>query len=135
MGSFTSPGIDTKQKGPPAFSVSSERHRQMWSEQNCLSFETSVDRIETPSIDSPALHRATTAPHNLTTSISIYHLNQSKAVTRCAGFSFAMIKRKCLASLSKQCNDIDNCCWGSSGDPGRICPFQQMGNTRTFYVF
>ena len=32
VGSFTSPGIDTRQKGPPAFSVSSERHRQMWGE-------------------------------------------------------------------------------------------------------
>ena len=33
VGSFTSPGIDTRQKGPPAFSVSSERHRQMWGEE------------------------------------------------------------------------------------------------------
>ena len=31
VGSFTS-HIDTRQKGPPAFSVSSERHRQMWDE-------------------------------------------------------------------------------------------------------
>ena len=31
--SFTSPGIDTRQKGPPAFSVSSKRHRQMWGEE------------------------------------------------------------------------------------------------------
>ena len=39
VGSFTSPGpIDTRQKGPPAFSVSSERHRQ--------SFETAVGGIE-----------------------------------------------------------------------------------------
>ena len=36
MGSFTSPGIDTRQKGPPAFSVSSERHRQMWGEEILL---------------------------------------------------------------------------------------------------
>ena len=28
VGSFTSLGIDTRYKGPPAFSVSSERHRQ-----------------------------------------------------------------------------------------------------------
>ena len=42
VGSFTSPGIDTRQKGPPAFSVSSERHRQMLREKNCLSFETAV---------------------------------------------------------------------------------------------
>ena len=27
MGYFTSPDIDTRQKGPTAFSVSSERHR------------------------------------------------------------------------------------------------------------
>ena len=27
VGSFTSPGIDIRYKGPPAFSVSSERHR------------------------------------------------------------------------------------------------------------
>ena len=33
VGSFTSPGIDTRQKGPSAFSVSSERHRQMWGEE------------------------------------------------------------------------------------------------------
>ena len=32
VGYFTSPGVDTRQKGPPAFSVSSERHRQMWGE-------------------------------------------------------------------------------------------------------
>ena len=46
VGSFTSPGIDTRQKGPPAFSVSSERHRQMWGERNCLSFKTAVGGIE-----------------------------------------------------------------------------------------
>ena len=28
MGSFTSPGIDIRKKGPTAFTVSSERHRQ-----------------------------------------------------------------------------------------------------------
>ena len=47
---FTCPGIDTREKGPPAFSVSSERHRQMWGEGNCLSFETVVGGIEPPSI-------------------------------------------------------------------------------------
>ena len=31
---------------PEAFSVSSERHRQMWGEWNCLSFETAVGGIE-----------------------------------------------------------------------------------------
>ena len=36
VGSFTSPGIDTISKGSLAFSVSSERHRQMWGERNCL---------------------------------------------------------------------------------------------------
>ena len=30
VGSFTSLGIDTRHKGPPAFSVSSERRRQIW---------------------------------------------------------------------------------------------------------
>ena len=30
VGSFTSPGIDTRQKGPATFTVSSIRHRQMW---------------------------------------------------------------------------------------------------------
>ena len=49
VGSFTSPGIDTRQKGPPTFSVSSERHRQMWGERNCLSFEMAVGGIEPPS--------------------------------------------------------------------------------------
>ena len=49
VGSFTSPGIDTRQKGPPAFSVASERHRQMWGERNCLSFKTAVGGIEPPS--------------------------------------------------------------------------------------
>ena len=49
VGYFTSPGIDTRQKGPPAFSVSSERHRQMWGERNCLSFETAVGGVEPPS--------------------------------------------------------------------------------------
>ena len=32
VGSFTLPGIDTRLKKSPAFSVSSERHRQMWGE-------------------------------------------------------------------------------------------------------
>ena len=49
VGYFTSPGIDTRQKGPLAFSVSSERYRQMWGEWNCLSFETGVGGIEPPS--------------------------------------------------------------------------------------
>ena len=49
VGSFTSPGIDTRWKGPPAISVSSERHRQMWGDRNCLSFETAVGGIEPPS--------------------------------------------------------------------------------------
>ena len=48
VGSFTFPGIDTRQKGPPAVGVSSERHRQMWGERNCLSFETAVGGIEPP---------------------------------------------------------------------------------------
>ena len=42
VGSFTSPGIDTRQKGPPAFSVSSERRRQMWDERSCLRFKTAA---------------------------------------------------------------------------------------------
>ena len=46
---FISPGIDTRQKGPPAFSVSSERHKQMWGERNYLSFEMAVGGIEPPS--------------------------------------------------------------------------------------
>ena len=46
VGSFTSPGIDTRQKGPPAFSVSSERHRQMWGKRNFLCFETVVGGTE-----------------------------------------------------------------------------------------
>ena len=50
VGYFTSPGIDTRQKGPPAFGVSSEKHRQMWGERNCLSFETAADRIEPPQL-------------------------------------------------------------------------------------
>ena len=55
-GYFTSPGIDTREKGPPAFNVSSERDTQMWGERNCPSFETAVGGIEPyPSIDSPAL--------------------------------------------------------------------------------
>ena len=29
VGCFTSAGIDTRSKGPPAFSVSSEKHRQI----------------------------------------------------------------------------------------------------------
>ena len=49
VGPFTSPGIDIRWKGPPAFSVSSERHRQMWSERNCLNFEKAVGGIEPPS--------------------------------------------------------------------------------------
>ena len=49
VGSFTSPGVDTREKKPPDFSVSSERHRQMWGERNCLSFETAVGGIEPPS--------------------------------------------------------------------------------------
>ena len=48
-GYFTSPGIDIRWKGPPTFSVSSERHRQMWGKRNCLSFETAVGGIEPPS--------------------------------------------------------------------------------------
>ena len=40
--------------------VSSERHRQMWGERNCLSFETAVGGI-----DSPALYRATTDLYKL----------------------------------------------------------------------
>ena len=38
--SFTSPGIDTRQKGPPTFSVSSERHRHMWGEWNWWGWTT-----------------------------------------------------------------------------------------------
>ena len=49
VGSFTSPGIDTRQKGPPAFSVSSERHRQMWGEWNSLSLKMAVGGMEPPS--------------------------------------------------------------------------------------
>ena len=49
VGFFTSPGIDTRQKGPPAFSLSYERHMQMWGERNCLSFETGAGGIEPPS--------------------------------------------------------------------------------------
>ena len=30
VGSFTSPGIDTRQRGPAGSNVSSERHRQMY---------------------------------------------------------------------------------------------------------
>ena len=33
VGSFTSPGIDTRQKGPPAFSVSSERRTKLWGDE------------------------------------------------------------------------------------------------------
>ena len=37
-------------EGTTTFSVSSERHRQMWGERNCLSFETAVGtQIEPPS--------------------------------------------------------------------------------------
>ena len=46
VGYYISPGIDTRQKGPPAFSVSSERHRQL---RNCLSFEMVAGWIEPPS--------------------------------------------------------------------------------------
>ena len=49
VGSFTSPGVDTRYEKPPAFSVSSERHRQMWDDRNCLSFEMAVGGIEPPS--------------------------------------------------------------------------------------
>ena len=58
VGSFTSPGIDTRKKGPPAFSVSSERHRQMWRERNCISFETAVGGIEPQSGALPRDHRS-----------------------------------------------------------------------------
>ena len=34
---------------PPAFSVSSKKHKEMWGEQNCLSLETMVGGIEPPS--------------------------------------------------------------------------------------
>ena len=65
VGYFTSPGIDTKQKGPPAFSVSSERHRHVWGERNCRKLRNGGwwDWNTVRSIDSPALYRATTAPH------------------------------------------------------------------------
>ena len=49
VGFFISPGLDTRRKGPPAFSVSSERHKQMWGELNCLTFEMAVGGIEPPS--------------------------------------------------------------------------------------
>ena len=49
VGSFTSPGIDTRQKGPPAFSVCSKTDRQMWGERNCLGFEMAVGGNEPPS--------------------------------------------------------------------------------------
>ena len=77
VGSFTSPGIDTRQKGPPAFIVSSEKHRQMWGEQNCLSFEIAVGRCDwttVPSIDSPALYRATTAPPDATHCVQYWNV-------------------------------------------------------------
>ena len=46
VGYFTSPGTDTIQKRKSCFSVSTERHRQMWGERNCLSFETAAGGIE-----------------------------------------------------------------------------------------
>ena len=61
VGSFISPGIDTRQKGPPDFSVSSKRHRQMWGEGNCLSFETAVGGIE-PSSPRLTVRRSTARP-------------------------------------------------------------------------
>ena len=36
-------------EGTTGFNVSSERHRQMWGERNCLSFEMAVGGIEPPS--------------------------------------------------------------------------------------
>ena len=56
---FTSPGIDTRKKWPSAFSVSSERHRQMPKFRNGSRW----DWITVLSIDSPALYQATTALH------------------------------------------------------------------------
>ena len=48
-------------KGTTAVGVFSERHRQMWGERNCLSFETAVGGTEPPS---PRLtvRRSTTRP-------------------------------------------------------------------------
>ena len=64
VGSFTSPSIDTRQKGPPAFSVSSERHRHVWGYE-IAQFRNGGrwDWTTVPSIDSPVLYRATSAPH------------------------------------------------------------------------
>ena len=40
VGSFTSPGIETRQKGPPAFLVSLPKDMQMWGEEiACVCFK------------------------------------------------------------------------------------------------
>ena len=52
VGSFTSSRIDTKndRSDHQLFSVTSERHRHMWGEQNCLIYlEMAVGGIEPPS--------------------------------------------------------------------------------------
>ena len=59
VGSFTFPGIDTR---PLAFRVSSERHRQMWGERNCLSFETAAGGIEPQSSRLTVRHSTTQPP-------------------------------------------------------------------------
>ena len=48
VGSFTSPGIDTRQKGPPAFSVSSERQYNIGI--NCNMICKFSDDAERPSV-------------------------------------------------------------------------------------
>ena len=59
VGSFISPGLDTRHKGPLAFGVSSERHRQIWGERNCICFEMVVGGIEPPSPQLTVRHSTT----------------------------------------------------------------------------
>ena len=56
-------------EGPLVFSVSSERHRQVLGERNCLSFETAVGGIEPSSLRLTA--RLSTVRPQLPTCIEI----------------------------------------------------------------
>ena len=73
----------------------------MWGERNCLSFETAVGEIEPPSsIDSPALYRATTAPHinDISRQVLVHrreNVNANKAVILTNSFDYSLPMLAC----------------------------------------
>jgi len=101
VGSFTS-----RQKGSPAFSVSSKRHRQLWGERNCVTFKIAVGGNE-PLSPRLAVWRSTVRPPLPTLSYLVIVQFAISFMRRClVCISFLPGLLSALKGSSPECTDL-----------------------------